>query len=278
VGNYAQLVFAGVLTVVASAASGSDGQPLRANAAVDEAEPVRAWVAPKPDGDEEARERLATMRAAYAACRSYRDRGTVTSVSTATKREEVERFDTVFVRGVGLRFRYYEKDGPLRFGIWRRGDKTQEYFWGSARDVDVPFERTTYALQGVTNRTSSLAPNLLYGIHSDCTAHLLDTAPPCSTCVRLLSDCGVRDPDSYTVLVVDSASHAFARFESSHVIHPRKDEDDSSGITVHVQLADGSQPRFDPTPYLSEMVIAYEPEFDVADEEALRHELETPPW
>jgi hypothetical protein len=270
-----RVLVAASLTVIASAACGSDRGP-DTFASSEATKPLNAaWAAPLPGRDPEARASFDELRRAYASCRSYRDLGTVTSTFRGAGHDhsKVERFDTIFVRGVGLRLRYYDEHDELRFGIWRRGDQTRDYFLGRA--TERTFDSAIASMQGVTNLVSGFAPRFLYSSqrNAKCTQRMLETAAPCASCVRLLSDCG--RTETYDVLVIDSVTHALHRFESTDVMRPDPAEHEE---TLRVLNLDPAALPFDPTPYLSEDIIAYAPEFDVEDEDALRHEIETQPW
>lgn len=107
----------------------------------------------------------------YAHCRTYRDRGTV--VGTSWDRDgfaysSVERFDTLFIRNRGLRFRYFDEAGNLLYGIRARGDDVEEWSGGSVSALKQPpgtsVEYAMSSLKGVTGLASWVVFKLLIGL------------------------------------------------------------------------------------------------------------------
>ena len=118
-----------------------------------------------------------TVLKTYANCHAYRDRGTVVDTSwtlDGTSNVIVARFDTLFLRGRGLRFRYYDESGTLRHALWAWDGRAQEWWWRAALE---PMDASTMAVlawissaRGVTNLTSWYVPTLLFDRAPECEA------------------------------------------------------------------------------------------------------------
>jgi hypothetical protein len=110
---------------------------------------------------------LEDLAARYARCATYRDRGTVlTRSSGGASYILVERFDTLFDRTRGLRFRYFADDGKLRFGIWALDGHVSKWFWDSSTSLDTRGTSALDALtdlKGVTKLVSWWLPGFLLG-------------------------------------------------------------------------------------------------------------------
>jgi hypothetical protein len=110
---------------------------------------------------------LLRVSSVYSRCRTYQDRGTVV-VKTWSRNGEpftfVNRFDTIFVRDRGLRFRYFEEDGTLNTAIWKLDGRAGKVWFGTARELDASkVESEMFALRGVTEFASWFVPSLLLG-------------------------------------------------------------------------------------------------------------------
>lgn len=190
----------------------------------------------------------------YSTCRTYEDRGVVvaTYVDGARVRYEISRFETVFARGRGLRFRFSDENGELVAAIWMTDNRVQAWFHGKVTTVDT-LEHAIGSAKGVTMLASWVIPSLLFG------RRLTDRQPAvvdyenggCGECARVgfpMSRRGTR-----AVLSVDLEQGLLVR---RYTIHDSRTEP-------------GGGPGD---------VIAYEASLDVADEAALVRELETQPW
>jgi hypothetical protein len=161
------------------------------------------WPKPDPAKQEEAKSALEAAKKKHESCRNYRDRGALVAAfweNPGNRTTRVSRFDTLFVRDKGLRFRFFGESGKLEHAIWRRGDKTVRYSLG--RSEETSYERALWAFMGVTSRTSSRVPALLYrtqhgGPQESCKPHFLGVSFTCgsatsggATCTRVLMECG----------------------------------------------------------------------------------------
>jgi hypothetical protein len=76
----------------------------------------------------------------------------------------VHRFDTIFVRDRGLRFRYFEEDGRQTIALWRLDGRARQVWFGNASELDASqFESAMYGFRGVTELASWFVPSLLLG-------------------------------------------------------------------------------------------------------------------
>lgn len=213
--------------------------------------------------DPNAAERLlAQVREKYGACRSYRDRGTTTAIVWMDGRRSIDitRFDTVFVRGVGLRFQSFDEAGRRRVAIWQDGEIVSTWLLGAVRNTSL--DEALSASAGVTNLASSVVPALLLGrslppfARPSGTFGVAGIAPiGCGKCTVLTTP-----PDPHTralSITVDEGASAVRRF--SYVTKIPAAEDD-------------------PTPFVAEHIVAYEAQFDLADESEVVQELQRAPW
>jgi hypothetical protein len=157
-------------------------------------------------------------------------------------------------------------DRKLKFAVWRRGDKTLLY--GLCQSEEMAYERSLWALMGVTRRISSLVPALLYrtqhgGPQENCSPHFLGVSFFCgsatsggATCTRVLMECG--RAETQDVLVIDDASGIIRRHESMSISRP--------------------SPAWQLPNSVSENVVTYDSEFDIADATSMIKELEKQPW
>jgi hypothetical protein len=236
--------------------------------AVPKTDPSSLWTDVAPNSGSAARRQLDPVVQRYGACRSYRDRGTlvgrVISGDAAKRPVEVSRFDTLFVRDVGLRFRFHDEQGRLQVAIWRRGDETVTWQLGTATKAPS-IEDALTVTRGVTGLTSEVIPRLLMRIPAfsgdravlSGEPGLAGTAPTsCGKCWLLAF--GSRTAPPQFLLTVDENARSIRRFQAAMVVR---------------QGADGQAASFG-----SETLINYEPEFDLADEATLARELAVQPW
>jgi hypothetical protein len=229
------------------------------------------WTDVAPNSADSARRLLDPVMQRYGSCRSYRDRGTVIrSIMSGTGRKrpvELSRFDTLFVRDVGLRFRFHDEQGRLQAAIWRRGDETVTWQLGTATKARS-IEDALTAMRGVTGLTSEVIPSLLMGIPSlsgdravlSGDPSLAGTAPAsCGKCWLLAF--GSRSAPPQFLLTVDEDAKSIRRFQAAMVVRPRSELADEQAVSLG-----------------SESLINYEPEFDLADEATLARELAVQPW
>jgi len=110
---------------------------------------------------------FAHLRSVYAHCQTYQDRGTVVlkmwtrdgSVFTV-----VNRFDTIFVRDRGFRFRYLDEDGMLIVSIWNWDGRAVKVWFSTSSEVDASkVEAQMWDISDITNFTSWFVPSLLFG-------------------------------------------------------------------------------------------------------------------
>ena len=156
----------------------------------------------------------------------------------------------------------------MKFAVWRRGDKTLLYSLGQSEEM--AYERSLWALMGVTRRISSLVPALLYrtqhgGPQESCSPHFLGVSFFCgsgtsgaATCARVLMECG--RAESQDVVVIDDASGIIRRRERMSIL--RSSPSPTSDVPSHV----------------NEAFSTYDSEFDVADTASMIKELDKQPW
>jgi hypothetical protein len=230
------------------------------------------WPKPDPEKQGDAQRALESARKKYETCRNYRDRGTLVEAfwqNPGDRTAWVAHFDTLFVRDKGLRFRFFDESGKMKFAIWRRGEKTIHYDFG--RSEEMPYEQALYALMGVTRQVSSLVPALLYrtqhgGRQEICTPQFLGVSFTCGSphCERILMECG--RAESQDVLVIDEA-RASGASGGAGVIRRRES-----------MFISRPGPEWELPQHATEDLTTYEPEFDIADAAPLIKELDKQPW
>ena len=111
---------------------------------------------------------FSNIKGKYGSCRTYRDRGTVLSTrweSDTSSSLVIGRFDTIFHRDRGLRFRYFDESGALRYAIWAHDGQIQRWYWGAVQSPSTsssPIMAAMFDLRGVTSLTSWIVPSMLY--------------------------------------------------------------------------------------------------------------------
>jgi hypothetical protein len=202
--------------------------------------------------------------ARYAKCRNYRDRGTVVTTFWRPRRSTVRaaRFDTLFVRDVGFRFRFSDEQGRLKHAIWSRGQKTQS--WSLGQVSEGAAEDASVAGRGVTSFTSQIVPGLLLGASPFSgersfvrgTPSAAGTGPTeCGKCWLVAFGITGQWED---VFAVDESHLVLRRVQSVRLVSD--DEEDGGAI------------------FASDTAIFYEPQVDVPDEAPLVQELQVQPW
>jgi hypothetical protein len=199
----------------------------------------------------------------YATCRTYEDRGQVMTVypgPSGHMHVSLGRFDTIFIRNRGLRFRFFNELGTMIWAVWALDGKVSEWVWGSAQSLPggQSLVDTIAPLRGATSLASWVVPSLLFGRLKP------ESAPvPGYGNNELCNWCSVvafHEPgnDSPMTLTLDLHAEVVRRFSVGEVKLDEKAEIDSS-----VQ---------------SEVRIFYDsPQLNV-EESTIRTELETPPW
>lgn len=226
---------------------------------------------PEANSEDEARLVFAKVLARYATCHNYRDRGVVTSggwnadgPQWVRSTANVARFETLFVRGIGLRFRYWNEKGLLQTAIWQRGSTTKTWSLGTVAQ-ETSLERALFVHRGVTDLTSQIVPSLLFGLAlSTPEPGLLPGEPAlagsapigCGKC-RVLAFRGTTGRQ--LLLVVDESSEVLRRFQDSFPYSSAGDDRRTRNV-------------------VADSLIVYEPELDVADESELTRELDSQPW
>jgi hypothetical protein len=237
-------------------------------------------------GESRAKTVLAKLEAKYAQCHTYRDRGTVVYMTWGAEglaHSQIARFDTLFVRDRGLRFRHFDERGTLLYGVWARGNDVREWFLGSTpASRGASIENSMSALKGVTGLASWIAFALLNGfppvLSSTCEARYAD-ALGCGDCIDVAFYCSSQGSAAvYTVdLQKDGLRHFSWLVEPSGTIDSAKGPGTSdapikakpgtlSDSSVRSQLLRG------------ETIILYDlSEIDV-DQTAAEAELDEPAW
>lgn len=75
----------------------------------------------------------------------------------------VHRFDTLFVRDRGLRFRYFHEDGRPKLIVWAIGDEVRLWSYGELGSRNRSLQEEMYAFRGVTSWSSWVISQLLFG-------------------------------------------------------------------------------------------------------------------
>lgn len=221
-------------------------------------------VDPTPNTAAAAGRILAPVIQRYATCRAYRDRGSLadTAWRGGSRSTEIFRFDTAFVRDVGLRFRFFDERGHLKHAIWQHAGKILTWSMGNVRRSATP-EEAVDSLKGVTSFASSIVPSLLLGVrllHGE--EAVVDREPALTTSASPTIDCGRCSlivfglPERRQFLfTIDEAAGVFRRSEALL----RLEQGSSAGV------------------HSTDTLITYEPEFDF-DPLNVQAELETQPW
>ncbi len=257
----------GILIALATAAC-SGGSQIRGLPEKSLLEFLRVRV--EPSRADVARSVMRGITDRYATCHNYRDRGVVNatiwdanSSRTTESRADtlVARFDTLFVRHVGFRFRYFNERGELQHAIWQRGDKTRTWSRGEPAEQHS-LEDALSMFRGVTQQTSQLGPSLLFGFSVSAGRGSLLAGQPGLAGIAPIS-CGkcrvvAFGEELQSLLVVDEDARVVRRFRS---IRPFTS---SEGGQVDQHVGDN--------------LVSYDPVFDSADEASLILELSSEPW
>jgi hypothetical protein len=211
----------------------------------------------------------------YATCRTYRDRGEVVVTSWSGSEEKpssVGRFDTIFVRDRGLRFRYFAESGELRYGFWAVGDAITELAWGSVTHFQkLPLVDAMFSLKGVTSLASWVVPNLLYGRlkpHSAASPGPENNAA-CNKCPSVTFYQAVEDQTM--TFNLDLGVDVVRRFRLL-VAKPATD-----AMKRAAEIGTDDLPNADALTRTETRIFYDSPQLNV-DESALRAELEAQPW
>jgi hypothetical protein len=239
----------------------------RARCRHDEAPPQpKVWKTPEARTLNDGRETARKIAGAYAGFRNYEDRGFVFAWNPAAYADHatVTRFDTVFVRGTGLRFRYLDEQGRLRAAIWWQGHTITTWSAGvedaeTLGDAEEQIDgliRAGRRIAGITEQTSLLVPALLTSrkaLNEDA-LYLESAQAGCETCVRLLS--GSQSEHVQNAIVADATTGLLYR------------------LTVTMEL----DPEPGRSPATLENAISYEPRWNVPDSEDLAAKIAKRPW
>jgi len=108
--------------------------------------------APAAQGGLSAPEIIKRMADKYAACKTYSDSGTVTTVyhsAEGKENKDFKQFSTAMIRPDRFRFQYTDDRGPEgRYLIWRKGDDVRTW-WGITKKQERP-EDLGMAIAGAT--------------------------------------------------------------------------------------------------------------------------------
>jgi hypothetical protein len=218
----------------------------------------------------------------YGHCRTYRDHGTV--IATTSRRGTydsiVGRFDTLFVRDVGIRFQYFDEEGRRIVGVWARGDELRKWFFDHVETPKGSLLDTMSNLRGVTNVTSWVVPRLLYGSEFvpqplcgpwEATNHV-----PCAKCPSVAFRCPSQQ--AAVALSLDLRSDIVRRYYRvlDSPVAPATDP-----LVTVLPAADSGKERGrapDGEMERTETLVLYDaPELDVDEAEAVQ-ELQKQPW
>lgn len=213
-------------------------------------------VSPPAAGASEARASALLSRTlrTYEGRSTYRDRGTVVSRlrSRRDRGVRIAYFDTVFLRDVGLRFRYYDERRELKYAIWSTGATAKLWFLGTRSTTTLPL--AIASITGVTEGVAAIVPQLLLGeraFHSF-PPLLAGIEASCGRCEILLWHAPGGRHESITL---DEGENAIRRLESHELI-----KDDVDGDLI------------------SDVYVIYEPSSEAGSIEALTEELSVQPW
>lgn len=238
----------------------------RVDRADDLAQYAFLWAGPRnAPSTPRSEELLRAISERYARCHNYRDRGHVVTKHWMSGKSSISvfRFDTMFVRGGGFRFRFFDERGAMETAIWEHDGRV------SAWQIDTEAEHQSLVsaltnAKGVTQFSSSIVSSLLVGAPLFSGDNAIALGAPsyvgigsisCGKCsVIAIGPAGRRQ----VLLTVDEDSQALRHVEVLMVIG-KGTMDAAEGFGV-------------------DEVISYDPEFDVADDVAMTRELEARPW
>jgi hypothetical protein len=227
------------------------------------ADASRASSGSKPAAVPQASDAFTEIAVRYATCRTYKDRGQVMIVyptQSGHVHVTLNRFDTIFVRNRGFRFRFFNELNMMTWAVWALNGQIFEWMWGDARSL--PAEQSLVddiaALRGATSLTSWVVPNLLFGLLKPESAPIYGSENNvlCDRCPMVL----FHEPgnDSPMTLTLDLRAGVVRRFSVGEV---KFDEKIASEPSVQ-----------------SEVRIFYEsPQLNI-EESAIRADLERRPW
>lgn len=226
------------LAVLVGACCPRHGLGAAASSPVDGFVVGKPWLVVEPDGGGVAREVLSGVRSHYERIDTYRDEGIViTTEWGATRSWTTAWFDTLYVKGVGLRFRFYDEHHRLVLAVALRRGTTLAWRAGSVREAASP-SSALVAYRGVTSYASQLVPQFLLGPESSWPV-LLDAPPSmgpeppisCGRCQTLLF--GGEHLGEQRSVIVDENLEILA-FEA---LTARRRSDAGSVSMAHVQIA-----------------------------------------
>ena len=233
-----------------------------------------------PDSTPYATSALTQVHIKFAHCRTYRDRGVVIGRSwehDGVSSLAAHRFDTLFIRDRGLRFRYLKEDGRMTYAVWALGDRIETWSDGFVEVLSA--SKTSVAdvmsnMRGGTGFASWFVPQLLYGRPTQCSQGPWYAGwIHCPTCPEV----AFRSPSQHTttVLSLDLRTSVVRRF---YWMRDLSEEDNHAA-----EQADGRITVIGPGERKIDLarvesLILYEaPEFDV-DESVLVSDLDKRPW
>jgi hypothetical protein len=218
-----------------------------------------------------------SVRDAYAGCHAYRDRGTVVSTGwflDGSVSVTVGRFDTRFLRGRGLAFRFYDEEGTLTHALWEWDGQAQEWSMGVVSRVNVSsvLEVMSEIMRGVTSLTSCYVPSLLFGRAPEADSGSWNVRPESwerfTTVVFATAS-----RDITTEFSVDLRARVLRRVH--RVV--RVSVEEASMLSAHA-AALTRPPMAVPLPSRTEKLILYESPTCDAGEGGLAEELAKQPW
>ena len=221
---------------------------------------------------------LARIETKYGSCSTYRDHGITIDALDSSFGSSVGRFDTLFVRNRGLRFRYFDESGALLYGIWSRGDQTTEWERGATRSPAAPVANEMASLKGVTAFASWVVFKLLTQLPPvspgpSCGPWYSDN-PSCARCANVVFRCS---PQGFTsAYMLDSRADVVRRF---YFWDAANSSDGGDPLVAELPSATPSRTEHRRTDSpKTETAIMYDSiEFD-GDEIALAAELDRKPW
>lgn len=222
-----------------------------------------------------AKQALTSVERKYASCRVYRGGGTVIEVGArhGVGGATVNRFDTLFVRDRGLRFRYFQEDGHPQVIVWSMDGDVRVWSYGHAIRSSKTLQDNMYALRGVTSRASWIVSRLLFGesllTSPTCGTWYEETLPSdCRECPNVAIACSP-EGDPVVILSLDLRSDTLKRYY--RVQEGRRAGGDPLAVTLGEPRARGPVTRV-------ETVIVYDSFECNEDEPGAMDALRKQPW
>jgi hypothetical protein len=234
-----------------------------------------AQLSPSPSSEQAAVAAFEHITSAYGHCHTYQDRGTIIHkmwVRDGTSYTIVDRFDTIFVRDRGFRFRYFDEDGSLDVAIWNWDGRAQEVWFGTPSEIEASsVESALFDLRGVTKLTSWFVPGLLFGRPVHLGEGPSYVGSDCLWCLEIAFRSPKQDLERY--LRLNLRRNVVQRLDELDA-HIRVDDNKaSSGSAETLDVTNGGTVATSPLVRAETLVLYETPSFD-ADESMLIAEMQ----